>query len=226
MTISISPDECRNLCAVGRKGSGKSTILRELRAWWPYDCLVVDVNGDDETSPAVFTIPAGQVPDSWAELRTICGVPDDQVYVHARWVPDPRDAAWVDDVDRVLGLALHPDRHVLVQVHEIGTVAKPNQVRPHMEAILHQGRHKNVSLHTAGPRPVDVATLVLAQADYLAVFDLPAPQDKARIADAFGWDPREHDGVRFDELVRNLGVHDFLWMDARERTVTHCTTGT
>lgn len=220
--ISIDPDTPRNLCAVGRKGSGKSTILRELRAWWPYDALVIDVNGDDETAPAVRNIPAGDIPSSWAELRTMCGVRDEQLYVHARWVPDPSDAAWVDDVDRVLGLAMNPDQTMLVQVHEIGTVAKPNQVRPHMEAILHQGRHKNVSLHTAGPRPINVDALVLAQADYIACFDLPAPQDKKRVADAFGWDPREHDGVQFDELVRNLEPHDFLWMDARERTVTHC----
>jgi len=224
MTLSIDPDAPTYVFATGRKGSGKSTILRELRAWWPYDALIIDVNGDDETSPDVRQIEGG-MPGSWKELRTMTDTPEAQPFVHARWQPDPTDPGWREQTDQLLGLAISRDRPILVQIHEIGTLAKPNQVQPHLEAILHQGRHYRISLHCAGPRPINVDPLVLAQADHVAVFDLPAPQDRKRVADAVGWDPAEHDGVGFDELVRSLEVHEFLWIDCKQREVTHCVPG-
>jgi hypothetical protein len=181
------------------------------RFWdsWPYDRLVIDPTGDavdgSDTEPLTEPLPA----------RWPIGV--DERRVSLRFKADPGSPTYEDDLDRAVGLAFfHPSKRCLLWVDEMDEVVRANKAKPHTRRMLRQNRHQGLSVLLAGPRPVDVDPLAVAQADLVFVFDLPNPNDRRRVADVVGYDPRE-----FDEAVRALGEHEFLCWDANAKTLTH-----
>jgi hypothetical protein len=69
------------------------------------------------------------------------------------------------------------------------------------------------------PRPMNVDPLVLAQSDLVAIFRLPNPDDRKRVADSIGFDPK-----RFDEECRRCwgrGAHWFLLWQVETETLWH-----
>jgi hypothetical protein len=61
-----------------------------------------------------------------------------------------------------------------------------------------------------GIRPVGIDPLVIGQADYTYVFDLPQPQDRKRVAENIGWPPGE-----VDRAVEALPEHGYLRHDRK-----------
>src|SRR5258708_2481215 len=60
-----------------------------------------------------------------------------------------------------------------------------------MRRVLHHGRHHDLSLLLACPRPKDVNGLGIAQADLVVTGPTPNPYDRERIASEIGFDPAE-----------------------------------
>jgi hypothetical protein len=183
---------------------------------YPFDRLVIDPTGDvDPGDPDTKELGA-PLPAKW---------PTPEVDERGRrkrqtlrFVPDPGAETFVDDMDRAIALAhWHPDRRALAWIDEVGTVTRANFTPPHFSRALHQGRHRRLSLLMCGPRPINIDPLVLAQADYVAVFDLPNPNDRRRVADACGIEPRE-----FDHWHGQLEEHAFLWFDQRAHELVVC----
>lgn len=198
----------------GRKGSGKSTLSRRLYRSWPGDKLCVDVNreadpGDDATEltgdlPARF--PARQ---------------DERVPLNLHYMPSPLSPTYREDLDRSVALALYPQDHpVLVWLGEVGEFTTGNRTGPHLRTLLMQSRHYRVSVLMDGPRPIDVDKLVIAQADLVAVFDLPDPDDRERIAKIIGWPPKLF-AAECDE-TRRRGLYWFLLYEAATHRLWRC----
>jgi hypothetical protein len=80
-----------------------------------------------------------------------------------------------------------------------------------------QNRHYNVTALFDGPRPTYVDPLVLHQLDLVAVFPLPNPADRDRIANAIGFPPKEFTAVCHETWRR--GDHWFVLYDAKTDTV-------
>lgn len=214
--LELDPRLSHFITFVGRKGSGKSQLARAFWLSYPYDRLVVDPTGDvDPGDPEAkpLTVP---MPAKWpAPELDDHGRPKRQTL---RFVPDMGSPTAVDDMDRAVGLAhWHPARRAMLWIDEIGTLTRPSYTPPHLSRALHQGRHQRLTALFCGPRPVNIDPLVLAQADYVAVFDLPNPNDRRRVADSCGIEPRE-----FDAWHAQLPEHGFLWFDQRAHELVLC----
>lgn len=193
---------------VGRKGQGKSELSYMLWDSWPGDRIVIDTTGDfvngskpekthyeDETLDLDVPPPA-HWPSHLQEA--------DEPRLSLRYVPDHSAPDFIDDMDRVMGLAFSKG-DVLVVVEEFGLLAQANRVRPHTRKVLHMGRHQDLSLIMNMPRVMEVDPLGPAQADVIYAYDLPNPDDRKRLADIIGWDRRE-----VDAAMAELEDHGYL----------------
>lgn len=204
VSVPVDPRKANHIGIIGRKGSGKSVLAQRFWDSYPYDRLVIDPTGDvDPHDPKArpLTVP---LPTSWpgnlnGERTTL------------RFRADPGSDTYLEDLDQAVQLAFTHGR-CLLWVDEIGELTTANHTPPAMRRVLHQSRHRDLSLLFCGPRPVDIDKLVLTQADYLAMFEMPSPTDRQRLADTIGFDAAE-----FEEAHRLLVPHGYLWWDTRQR---------
>jgi hypothetical protein len=211
----INPLEPMIVSAWGKKRSGKSYLNRSLFRSWPYDRLVIDVNGNTDPGPDAekLTTP---LPTKFPEPAGVVGSAR-----HARslWFrAHPGSPTYREDLDRAVGLALYPQDHrTLLWAGEVGELQPHGHPGPHMRTLLMQNRHYNCTALFDGPRPTYVDPLTLHQSDLVAVFPLPNPADRRRIAEAIGVPPKEFDAVCF-ETWRREG-HWFVLYDANADTL-------
>jgi hypothetical protein len=202
---------------LGRKGSGKSVFAREVFRNWPdVDKLVIDPTGDADPGPDITTHTInGRLPDS------LPNPPGKGQHVTVRWIASPQSPTYNDDLDRAVGLVLFPKhRRSLLWVDEAGEVFPAHRTGPHARTLLHQSRHWHTSAVIAGPRPMNLDPLVLAQADRVVCYDLPHPRDRERVAASIGVPPR--DLARELDITRGMGPHWFLMYVAHEHSLYRC----
>jgi hypothetical protein len=208
----IDPNVGVVMTFLGKKRSGKSKMALLWFESYPYDRVVIDINGTDgphhekpgeqlvELHGTVDTLPR-----KWPEhLR------EDGKRMTLRYHPDMGSETFLEDVDAVLGLAFRTGR-VCVLVHEAGLVAPSNRTPPHMKRMLQSNRHRQLTCLFCAPRPKTMDTLVVGQADMVYVFELPNRDDRDVVADAIGW-PRDD----FALAVNELGAHEYLRADTNE----------
>lgn len=193
------------ICAVGRKGSGKSELARVLYLAYPFDRCVIDPTGD--VGP---TLPADSFRDVREPLPAKWPRRDDEKVSSLRYKPRRSDPAYLEHLDRVIGWQLEHKGPSCLWVDEIGRVAKRDKTLPRMSELLEEGRHSEVTLITCGPRPVEIDPLVIAQADYVYIFDLPQPGDRRRLADVMGYDAET-----LDDAIEALPQYGYLRFDAK-----------
>lgn len=192
----INPAHNELMVFLGRKGSGKSQLARELFRNWPgADRLVIDATGDADPGSDLGTVELRTIPkpvhdDEAASLpprpKDAHGKEHPGVW---RYVGNPMSATFNDDLDRAIGLGLFPrNRNTLLWIDEGRTVMRSNATGPFARTLLEQSRHFHTSALICCPRPVTVDPLVLAQADRVIVFDVPAKADRERLADTLGYD--------------------------------------
>jgi hypothetical protein len=205
----------------GMKKSGKSHLNGLIYQSWPGDKLAIDVNGNAYVGPdaqRVTPTPDGQLPKSWPKADRVPGERRKPVNLH--YVANPSAATYRDDLDRAVGMALFPQDHrVLLWAGEVGELTPNSKSAPHMRQALMQNRHYNVFGLFDAPRPMNVDPLILAQSDLVAIFRLPNPDDRKRVADSIGFEPK-----RFDAECRRCwarGAHWFLLWQVETETLWH-----
>lgn len=192
---------------IGKKRSGKSKMALLWFESYPYDRVVIDINGTDGPHHDVIELhgTADELPAKWPEhLR------EDGRRMTLRYHPDMGSPTFIEDCDAVLGMAYRTGR-VCILVHEIGLIAKSTKTPPHMLRILQSNRHRQLTVLMCCPRPLTVNPLVLGQSDLVYVFELPNKADRETVADAIGWDRQD-----FDLAVTELGAHEYLRADTNE----------
>jgi len=207
----LDPRRSNFITIVGRKGSGKSTLARRFFDGYPYDKCVVDVTrdeGEDVTGVRTITDP---LPIRWPTNA-------DRTPTVLRYCPDMGSATVLEDTDVIFRWAMtHPRQRSCVWVDENESIMPVHSTPANAKRLLHQGRHRNVTLIVTQIRPAHVNRLVFSQADYVAVYMVPDPDDRKTIAKGIGWPTRD-----FDELVHSLGRYEFLWYDAAAHDLAHC----
>lgn len=234
----FDPDRGVFIFISGRKGTGKSVLARRLFDAYPYDKLVIDPTGDVRQNlreegaafvnltepmpirfpraPADYGAPTVSFGPGGRRTRTEPVDRAARTPVTAVYVPDMGSADAEDEMDRALGLVLRNPGPTAAWVDEIGVLTRNGRTPPNLRRGLHHGRHDQLTLIEAGPRPKDIDPLCISQADHVMTFDTPNPMDRKRIAENIGWPPR-----LFDEAVHRLGEHEYLWFNAFDHTLTH-----
>lgn len=205
----------RIITCVGKKKSGKSVMGLLLYESYPHDKVVIDVAGDDGPwGPEVLDLhgTVETLPTRWPEQE----IESDgrRRNMPLRYVPDAGSPTFVEDMDHVVGLALHQGKktgHACVLVHEGGVLAKANATPAHTRRALMHNRHHGLTCIFCMPRPMTVDPLIVQQSDLVYIFDVPNPADRRRLSDNIGWDPQE-----FDAAWHDLGPHEYLRYDANE----------
>lgn len=203
----IDPSDGRIITCLGKKRSGKSKMALLLFDSWPGDRLVIDVNGDDGPVAGAQNLEGDveSLPTRWPEhLR------EDKAPMLLRFTPDPGSPTFLEDMDAALGIAWRRG-DVCVLVHEMGLLAPANRTPPNCRRVLQSNRHRRLTLIACAPRPVTMDPLVLQQSDLVFMFTMPNPDDRKRVADNIGWDPRE-----LDREIHGLRPHEYLRFDANE----------
>ena len=205
----LDPSKGVIVTCFGKKGSGKSVMALLVFATYPWDRLVISANRDDPPFPVnhpdiiELTGTVEDLPDRWPEHRR-----DENKRMTIVYYVDPGSATAIEDADHMVGVA-YRHGHCLVLAHEVGLLAPVNKVGPHMKRFLHANRHAKVTGVFAGPRPIGVDPLVLAQSDVVYIFELRNPADSKRVAEVVGWSPEE-----MRDAVDDLGRHEYLRYDA------------
>jgi hypothetical protein len=212
---NLDPDKPMIVSAFGRKGSGKSYFNRTIWHTWPYDRLCIDVNGNAEPGDDARPLRADDLEDGrWPSRTGMPGERERRDSLHYR--ADPGSARYREQLDQAVGVALMPQDHrCLVWAGEVGELMQHGRPGANMSRLLQQNRHYKVSALFDGPRPTYIDPLVMHQSDLVAVYELPNPNDRKRIADAIGYPP-----ARFDEVCHETwreGDHWYVLWDARVR---------
>jgi hypothetical protein len=206
--MELDPHKPWFVSAWGKKGSGKSYLNRLLFDSYPYDRLCIDVNGNAD--PADSEKLTGDLPRKFPEGVARVGEKRPARSLHYR--AHPGAPTYRDDLDRAVGLALYPQDHrTCLWAGEVGALMPHGRPGPHMATVLQQNRHYNVTFLADGPRPVYVDPLTIAQSDFVAVFRLPNPSDRRRIAEEIGFSPREFDRECFATWRRPRSEHGGQW---------------
>lgn len=206
------PHKPVQITVVGRKGSGKTEIAYLFFDSYPFDRATIDPNGDlkvpEDTLELDTPLPTRWPGEAYEKLYPSGHERKQQTL---RFVPNFHEPDYLEDMDRVVGMCFGHRRTCLFfdECHE---GAPANRTPPHMRRALRQGRHADLTLILATPRPMTVDPLVLAQADWVYVFDLPNPADRKRVAETIGWDPRD-----FSDAVESLPEFGYLRYDAAKK---------
>lgn len=210
--LELDPRKPNHVTILGRKGSGKSVLAERFWRSYPGDRLVLDPTGDVDAGDDAekLTLP---LPSRWRPQLDITGGRAKRSTL--RFVPDMGAATYVDDMDRAVGLAFVKG-DCLLWVDEVGELTNAHNTPPHVRRLLHQSRHRRISMLFCGPRPLDINPLVMSQADYLAVFRLPNPADRKRVADVAGLDLDTLEDALAEATAKE---HGYIWVDQRTEDV-------
>lgn len=209
----LDPHKPTQIAVVGKKGSGKTELAYLLFESYPFDRVLVDPNHDIKAPEDTIDLEE-PVPSRWPG-QSFESLEEKHKPKTFRYIPDFGSPDYLDELDRVVGLAYSHPRTMLF-VDEAHEAFPAGRTPPHGRRALRQGRHRQLSMILATPRPLTVDPLVLGQADWVYVFKLPNPNDRKRVAESIGWDPKT-----FDEGVFGLGPYEYLRFDSAHDDLVH-----
>lgn len=193
--------------ASGKKHTGKSYVCRYWFESYPFDRVVIDPTHDVRADLARDQVPFTELDASALPVR----LPPDEEGRQQTWLfcPDMGSPTAVDDMDRVVGLCFGRGP-TLLWVDEFGRLTSRYKTPPNTRRVLHHGRHDDISLLLACPRPQDIDGLGISQADKVYTFKMPNPDDRKRVADEIGYPPAE-----FAAINARLRGHEHTLYDDR-----------
>lgn len=173
---------------VGRRGSGKSELLRRIRAHRAR-VVVADVLCGDRAVDARPRTVAYDAPEYFDALRAAAR--------QSTWDVVARPDRWDDGAEWLAAALLPPPRAehgyasavggVTVACDEADVLA-PNSaaIAPEVRALVQRGRHYRISILAATRRPAECHRDLSSQADALVTFAQHEPRDLAYLAEAAG----------------------------------------
>ena len=217
------PRKSVQIAIVGKRGSGKTELATFLFDSYPYDRVLVDPNGDIKLDPDadVVDVTDADIPHRWPAERFRDLQGEKRRPQTLRFVPQFQSDTYLDDMDRLVGVAFTHSHsggrnRTCLLVDEAHELVPANRTPPHSRRNLRQGRHADLTTIYATPRPLTIDPLVISNADWVYAFKLPNPNDRKRVAECIGVDPRT-----FDQAIHALGEFEFLRYNSAKDDLAH-----
>ncbi len=183
---------------LGRKGTGKSRMLRE-RLKSESRIVLWDPLGEHVWCPNRITDPA--------RLDAFFGWTRKREKFAARFVPL---AAPEGSFDAVADMVYRRGR-LAFGVEEVAMISNPNWLPEGFDRLVRLGRHRGVDLLWTSQRAGEVARRLTAQTDVFIIFRHTEPRDLDAI--------QERCGVEVRDRVSQLEVHEHLVWDVEKGVI-------
>jgi hypothetical protein len=188
---------------------------RRLFWSWAGDKLAIDVNGNANPGEDAERIGRDELTSSWPMGTPALGERRRPRNLH--FVADPGSATYREDLDRAVGMCLFPKTHkVALWAGEVGELMPNGRPGPHMSRVLQQNRHHSLTALFDGPRPMHISPLVLMQSDFVAVYRLPNPADRKRVAESIGYPPARFDAECHETFRRGKFWFLLWWAEGQQ----------
>lgn len=148
----------------GRKGSGKSYLVRQIMAEYP-KIVVLDTLGEYGSEKEVVT-------DAREAVRKIHSLANSDKRV---WTVSVR-LDRVTDYLPILGFLYHVPG-ILVVIEEVSLYTSPQSIPEEISRLVRYGRHKDISLIFVSRRPAEIHRDLSAQSDVIVSFVQHEPRD-------------------------------------------------
>ena len=193
----------RIVAVVGRKGSGKSTLTRELLT----HCrrlFLFDTMGEHNWIPDQFT----DLAQSWDYIFAAGSGPADFM---GSFIPgEDADDQLEKDFQEICS-ATYEAGNLTLAVEELPMLSQPGYVPSKYNRLIRLGRHRCVNLLYTGQRLSECPRRVTAATDVFVLFSHTEPRDVDAIA--------ERCGPEVADLVQKLDEHEFLVYVVAARSV-------
>src|SRR2546425_2137490 len=186
----------RIIAAVGRKGSGKSTIAKRILQR-SGRLFIFDTMGEHRWAPNVCRdLGEAQELLAWAEMQeTFAG----------RYLPEGD----IQEDFTFLAEMVYGQGHVLFAVEEIPLLCSASYLPPELGQLVRLGRHRSLSFLWTAQRAAEVSRTLTAMTDVFILFSNTEPRDLDAIADRCG--------IAIAEKVSRLPLHGFIVWDVISR---------
>lgn len=188
---------------IGRKGTGKSTVSREILKHGSRE-FIFDTAGDHSWVPDRFT-EIDQAVNFIFECATQGGE------FIGSFVPEGEED---EDLQRDFGeicKVVWESGNITFVVEELPMLSLPQWAPPRFDRILRLGRHRAINIVYTAQRASECPKRATSATDLFILFHTSEPPDLDRIA--------ERCGNECADLVRNLGDHEFVVFDVRQKSL-------
>jgi hypothetical protein len=179
---------------VGRKGTGKSSYMRELLRRCPR-FPVFDVMAE-HTREGVNQV------ESSAKLAQFLKWSREQEKFAGSYVPDGALDEEIEEVSRLV----YGRGHLCLACEEVPLYTQPGYMPPLFGKLVRTGRHRQIDIAWTAQRAAEVSKTLTSLTDIWILFSQVEPRDLSALADRCGREVADR--------VAGLGLHDFFVFDA------------
>ena len=187
---------------IGRKGTGKSTLTREILQRGNRE-FIFDAAGDHLWVPDQFTeldLAYQYIMDHGLRSDSFIG----------SYIPqnDEDEKSLISDANEIASAVWEAGNQTIV-FEELPMYSAANWAPVKITKLLRLGRHHAVNIVYTGQRAAELPRRATGATDVFVLFQTSEPADLERIEERAGYETAE--------LVRSLGEHEFVVFDAKGR---------
>jgi hypothetical protein len=188
---------------IGRKGTGKSSLTREILERSDRE-FIFDTAGDHLWTPDRFD----QLDEAFSYVVAHGAEPGS---FRGSYIPESdEDEDLVKDLSEI-SKAVWEVGNMTFVVEELPMMSQPNWAPAKFNKIVRLGRHRSINVVYTGQRAAELPRRVTGATDVFVLFQTSEPPDLDQIALRCGKDTAE--------LVKNLGEHEFVVFDVPSRSL-------
>jgi len=200
---SLPEQQNRIVAIAGRKGSGKSTLTREIlihaRRRFIFDTVADHTWVPDQFSNVAeahsYIFERGQSEGEFA----------------GSFIPEDAGEKSLDVDFGEISIAVFDAGNMTLAVEELPMMSEPNYVPPAFNRLIRLGRHRSVNILYTGQRLSECPRRVTAATDVFVLFSHTEPRDLDAIS--------ERTTPEVADLTANLDHHEFIVYDVRSRSL-------
>lgn len=204
----VKPRDGEHITVVGKTGSGKTVLLRELvvRKWW---VVVLGTKNEDKELYAPFEDHGFEIVDKFDPSPKR---PESRVIFRPR-LRSPDEAAVRRQGEQFRRMLIEVWEYGgwTVVIDELAYVSRRLGLGDVLDTLWEQGRSLHVTVAAATQQPVRVPTLAWDQATHLFLFRESDRRRIDRMSEFAGADSQ-----LLKRLIPQLPRHEFLYVDTRD----------